>query len=414
MLRFATSPTGDMHIGDLRGALFNYIISKQRNEDLIIRIEDSNKEKNIKGKDEEILGLLNLFGIEYTQVIYQSESVRFHTAMALQLMHEKQAFSCFCSTEWLDKKREEAKLKGQEYKYDDACGNLPAELVIDNLSPFTIRIAKPTQDNATFKARDIDSFIIMGQDKTPTYNFSCAVDDMLNNISIVIRDEDDMNNTPKQIHIRNALKYEKQITYIHLPVILNNDAVRIKWLLEEGFLPEAISNYLISITNKTPKEIFTLSEATQWLSLENISKSPTRFDINMLRHVNNEHLRMLEVKELSRYVGFADDEIGELAKVYLEEVSTTKELKSKINAIFTLKVIPQEFTQSAEIISTIIKSAPYFENYTDFQKYIMEKSGFQKENISQPLRFVLTGAQNGPDIDKIYKYIKNYMGEIVK
>ena len=423
MLRFAASPTGDMHIGNLRVALFNYIVSKQKNEDLIIRIEDTDKEKNIEDKDKEILDTLNLFGIEYSQTIYQSESVRFHTAMALQLMHEKKAFSCFCSPNWLEKKADEAKVSKQAYKYDDACANLPAELVIDNTNPFTIRISQPSEDikvkdhiqgEVTFKSLDIDSFVIMGKDKTPTYNFACAVDDMLNNISIVIRTDEQMSNTPKQDHIRAALKYDKKIEYAHLPIIIDDDTITIKWLLEEGFLPEAISNYLISIGNNTPKEIFTLAEAIEWLDLNNISKSPTLFDINILRHINHEHLKLFDAKELSRYVGFADEEIGKLARVYLEEVSTTKELKSKIAPIFASKEIPEEFAEQSTLLIETIKSAPHFEKYDDFEKYIMRESGLKAKNFSTPLRLILTGAEHGPDIVEIYKYLKNYLGEIVK
>lgn len=104
MLRFASSPTKDMTLGDLRIALFNYIIAKQRGEELIVRIEDMDKEKNIEGKDQEILGILDLFGVEYSQTIHQSQNFRFHAAMGLQLMHEKKAFSCFCSPEWIEKK----------------------------------------------------------------------------------------------------------------------------------------------------------------------------------------------------------------------------------------------------------------------------------------------------------------------
>ncbi|MFT5661850.1 MAG: glutamyl-tRNA synthetase [Sulfurimonas sp.] len=423
MLRFAASPTSDMHIGDLRVALFNYIVSKQKNEDLIIRIEDTNKEKNIEGKDKEILDILGIFGIEYSQVIYQSESVRFHTAMALQLMHEKKAFSCFCSTGWLEGKREEAKLNKKVYRYDDACANLPAELVIDNTSPFTIRINQPIEDikikdhiqgEVTFKSTDVDSFVIMVQDKTPTYNFACAVDDMLNDISVVIRTQDQISNTPKQAHIRAALKYDKKIEYAHLPTILNDDTLSVKWLLEEGFLPEAISNYLISIGSKPPKEIFTLAEATDWLDLNSLSKSPTPFDINILRHINHEHLKLFDAKELSRYVGFADEEIGKLARVYLEEASTTKELKSKIAPIFASKEIPKEFAEQSALLIETIKSAPHFEEYDDFEKYIINKSGLSGKNFSIPLRLILTGAEHGPDIVEIYKHLKNYLGEIAK
>jgi len=432
MLRFAPSPTGDMHIGNLRVALFNYIVSKQKNEDLIVRIEDTDKERNIDGKDKEILDILELFGIEYSQVIYQSENVRFHSAMALQLIHDKKAFSCFCSSEWLESKREEAKANKKPYRYDDACANLPAELVIDNLNPFTIRIKKPIDDivikdrikgDISFKPNDVDSFIIMRQDKTPTYNFACAVDDMLSDISMVIRGEDHMSNTPKQDHIRASLNYDKKIEYAHLPIILNDDgkkmskrddASSVKWLLEEGFLPEAISNYLILIGNKPPKEIFSVKEAIEWFNLDNISKSPARFDINMLRHINNEHLKMLDTKELSRYVGFADTEIGELAKVYLEESSTTKELRSKIEPFFAKKIIPNDFIEQSAIIKQTIENAPYFEEYDDFKKYIMKESGLKGKNFFKPLRIILTGAEHGPDISVIYKYIKNYIGEIVK
>ncbi|QOY53595.1 glutamate--tRNA ligase [Candidatus Sulfurimonas marisnigri] len=432
MLRFAPSPTGDMHIGNLRVALFNYIVSKQRNEELIVRIEDTDKERNIDGKDKEILDLLSLFGIEYSQVIYQSENVRFHTAMALQLIHNKKAFSCFCSSDWLDKKRDEAKEEKKAYRYDDACRNLPDELVIDNMNPFTIRIKKPDETivikdyikgDVSFEPKDVDSFIIMRQDKTPTYNFACAVDDMLSDISLVIRGEDHMSNTPKQALIRNSLAYEKEIEYAHLPIILNDsgkkmskrdDASSVKWLLEEGYLPDAIANYLILIGNKPPKEIFNISEAIDWFDLEKISKSPARFDIDMLKHINREHLKNLDAKELSRYMGFADNEIGELARVYLEEAGTTKELRSKIEPIFADKIIPDEFADSAKIMIETIKNSPYFEEYGDFKNYIMKESGLKGKDFFKPLRFILTGAGHGPDVAEIYKYIKNYIGEIVK
>jgi len=432
MLRFAPSPTGDMHIGNLRVAIFNYIVASQRAEELMIRIEDTDKERNIEGKDQEILDLLALFGITYSQVIYQSQNVRFHSAMALQLLHDKRAFSCFCSPEWLEKKREEAKAAKEAYRYDDACRNLPAELVIDNTNPFTVRIARPDhtivihdriKGEVAFEPNAVDSFIIMRQDKTPTYNFACAVDDMLADISIVIRGEDHMSNTPKQEHIRASLNYDKKIEYAHLPIILNDsgkkmskrdDASSVKWLLEQGFLPEAILNYLILIGNKPPKEIFTLQEAIEWFSLDTISKSPARFDMDMLRHINKEHLKNLDAKELSRYVGFADEEIGELARIYLEEAGTTKELKAKIAPIFSPREIAEEFKEQTEIMKRVIIEAPHFEEYEDFKDHIMQKSGLKGKNFFKPLRILLTNAEHGPDVAEVYKYLKNYIGEIVK
>lgn len=431
MLRFAPSPTGDMHIGNLRVALFNYIVAKQRGEELIVRIEDTDKERNIEGKDQEILEILALFGIEYSQTMYQSENVRFHSAMALQLLHEKKAFNCFCTPTILETKREAAVAQKKAYRYDGTCHNLPAELVIDNMNPFTVRLLKPSGPIATedhikgkisFNADEVDSFIIMRQDKTPTYNFACAVDDMLSDISLVIRGEDHMSNTPKQIHIRKSLGYEKNIEYAHLPIILNelgkkmskrDDASSVKWLLEEGYLPSAISNYLILIGNKVPTEIFTIEEALEWFKIENIAKAPARFDIDKLKFINREHLKRMDAKEISRYVGFADEEIGNLAHLYLEEAGTTKELKAKIKTIFNPKIIPEEFLESSSILKETIKKAPYFETYDEFKTYISKESGLKGKYLFKSLRLLLTGAEHGPDIAEIYKYLKNYIAEIV-
>ncbi len=410
MLRFASSPTGDMYINDLRIALLNYIVSKQKNEDLIVRIDDMDKENNIEGKDQETLDILGLFGIEYTQVIYQSQNIRFYSAIALQLLHEKKAFSCFCSDEWLQKKRKEAQEANKPYQYDDACRNLPPELVIDNTAPFTVRIVRP--DKLGFSSDTVDSFVIMTQDKTPTPNFACAVDDMLNDISMIIRNEKYLNNTSKQIHVRNQLRYDKEIEYAHLSSIENE--VSVKQLLEEGYLPEAISNYLISIGTNPPKEIFTLDEAIQWFNLENISKSPAHFNMDMLQDINKKHLKNLDATELSRYVGFADAEIGELARLYIEEVATTKELKEKIAPIFAQRNISDEFTEQTVFMAQTIKNAPYFEEYDEFKNYIMKETELKENDFSKLFRILLTNAEQGPDIAEVYKYLKNYMKEIIK
>ena len=409
MLRFACSPTGDMHIDDLRVALLNYIISKQKNEDLIVRIDDMNKEKNIEGKDQEILALLELFHIKYSQVVYQSQNIRFYSAMALDLLHKKKAFACFCSHEWLENKKNEAKAAKKPYKYDDACRNLPAELVIDNTAPFTVRIARPEQATTS---DPMDSFVIMRQDKTPTYNFACAIDDMLSDISIIIRKDEQKNDTAKELHVRNSLGYDKEIEYAYLPALLDTPSV--KELLEDGYLPEAISNYLISTINEPLKEIFTLQKAIEWFDLGKISKTPTHFDIDILKHINKEHLKNLEAKELSRYVGFADEEIGELARIYLNEANTTKELKAKIAPIFSQRVIPGMFAQQATLMAQTIKDAPYFEAYIDFKNHIMKETGLEGESFLKPLQILLTNAEHGPDVAKVYKYLKNYIQEIVK
>jgi len=414
MLRFAFSPTDDMNIEELRVALFNYILSKQKNEDFIVRIDNIGKENLVESKEQETLGLLSLFGIEYSQTLYQTQNVRFHSAMALDLLHKKKAFSCFCSDNWLEKKREEAKEKNEEYHYDDACRNLPAELVIDNTAPFTVRIARPDKPIMNFEPDNVDSFIIMNKDKTPTANFAVAVDDMLSDVSAIVSLKKHLNDTAKQIHVRNALGYEKEIEYTYLPTIESEKAISVKELLEEGYLPEAISNYIILITNKTPKEIFTLNEAKEWFTFENISDSSSHFDIEMLKHINQEHLKMMDAKELSRYVGFADADIGELAKIYLQNVYTTKELKAKIAPIFEQKEIPQEFAKEILTLKKSIQKAPYFEEYDDFKNYLMNNTGLQEEDFLKALSILLTNADDDSDLSKIYKYLKNYLGEIIK
>ncbi len=382
MLRFAASPTNNMCISDLRIALFNHLMAQQKNEDFIVHIE---------GEDQNVLDTLALFNIEYSQVIYQSQNVRFHSAMALQLLHEKKAFSCFCSDEWLDKKRQEAEDAGDPYLYDDACRNLPAELVIDNTAPFSIRIASPKDTSSTV---NFDSFVIMNRDKTPTSTFATAVDDMLSDISTVVCDESQIKESHKQAYVRKALGYNKEIEYIYLPTLLGAEDLTVKSLLQEGFLPESISNYLISF--------------------DTISKDPARFDMNKLKEINQAHLKKMDATELSRYVGFADADIGELARIYVDSIATTKELKSKIAPIFEDRVIPENLKKEVEVMAQCIKSAPYFEDYDAFEAYIMSKTELKDEKFSRAMRFLLTNNEDEVDISAVYGCLKNYIGEIVK
>ncbi|MGJ0336390.1 glutamate--tRNA ligase [Aliarcobacter cryaerophilus] len=433
MLRFAPSPTGDMHIGNLRVAIFNYIVSKQLNEGLIIRIEDTDKERNIEGKDKEILEILNLFSIEYKSVFYQSENLKYHQKMALQLMTQKKAFACFCSDSKLEELKEESIKKGIAFRYDGFCETLSDETVLNTNAPFTVRLKKPDHNikftdllkgDFEYAPFDIDSFIILRQDKTPTYNYACSVDDMLMDISMVIRGEDHVSNTPKQIHIRESLGYTKEIKYVHLPIILNastgkkmskrDDASSVKWLIDEGFLPSAIANYLVLMGNKTPTEIFTLEEAISWFKIENVSKSGAKFDIDKLRFINRKHIELLDDMRLSKILGFADNDIGKLAKLYLEEASTIKEIKLKLNNIFSQKSTLEGFEQESQTIKEVLKNAPYFENYDDLKDYVVQKTELKGKNLFKPLRYILTGVENGPNLTDIYPFIKNYIGEITK
>lgn len=432
MLRFAPSPTGDMHIGNLRVALFNYIVARQRNEPFIVRIEDTDQARNIAGKDREILEIMDLFGLEYSQVYYQSRNLTIHQHMAIRLLESRKAFACFCTDELLEKKREAAKTSKAPYRYDGTCEYLSDVEVLDNERPFSIRIKQPVQavDFADlikgaqqFDPKDIDSFVILRYDKTPTYNFACGIDDMLQDISLVIRGEDHVSNTPKQIHIRRALGYDKPIVYAHLPIILNaagkkmskrDDASSVRWLLEEGFLPEAIINYLLLLGNKTPGEIFSLEEAIAWFDLDNLSKSPARFDLSKLRFINREQIKRIDSKELSRRFGFADAAIGELAKCYLEEGSTVKEIKPKIEALFAAKPVPEAWAEPMQKLRSAILEAPYFETFDPFRTYLQKATELEDKQFLKPLRLLLTGTEHGPELSSIYPFLKSYLLEVVQ
>ncbi|MBD3789074.1 MAG: glutamate--tRNA ligase [Campylobacterales bacterium] len=434
MLRFAPSPTGEMHIGNLRVAIFNYMVAKQRHERFIIRIEDTDKARNIVGKDTEIMQILEKFALTHDSVLHQSENLHIHQNFAIRLLEEGKAFVCTCTHEELEAERESAKAQKVAYRYSGKCIDVDKKELAalkENNIPFVVRLKKPDHDiiyhdlikgDIVTSPNEVDSFVILRADATPTYNFACACDDMLSGVDFIIRGEDHLSNTPKQIHIKNLLGYEIETTYAHLPIILNDEdkkmskrdaVISVKWLFEQGFIPDAIANYLLLLGyNKVPKEIFTLPEALEWYRLEDISKSAARFDIDKLRFINREHLKMMDDKTLSTLFGFADEDIGKLAKLYLEEASTISELESKIKPIFSPKKFEGEWAEQMRTMEKIIAEAPMIGTFDEFKSHIMEKSGLKGENFFKPLRLLLTGAEHGPELGDIYPLIKSYILEI--
>jgi glutamyl-tRNA synthetase len=435
MLRFAPSPTGDMHIGNLRVAILNYLVAQQRDDQFLIRIEDTDVKRNIEGKDTEIMMLLEKFALVHNSVFHQSEHLNLHQTLALRLLKDEKAFVCKCTDKELEADREEAKANRVAYRYSGRCQHLTQEDYLalkKSAEPFVVRLKKPTSDiinhdvirgDITTAPNEVDSFVILRTDGTPTYNFACACDDMLSNISFIIRGEDHLSNTPKQIHIKNVLGYENKTQYAHLPIILNSDgkkmskkddASSLKWLFEEGYVPDAILNYLLLLGNssKAPKEIFTLPEAIEWFDLKSISKASAKFDIDKLRFINREHLKMMDNKQLSRLFGFADADIGKLAKLYLEEASTTKELEAKIRPIFSPKDFSGEWGEEMKIMADIIFNAPAYNEFTQFKEHLIKESGLKNKNFFKPLRYLLTGSGEGPEVSDIYPHIKAYILEV--
>lgn len=396
MLRFAFTPNKDLDINDLRVVIFNYILSKQQNEGLLLRVEDSQKEKILEGKDKEILELLALFSIDYSHVVYQSENLKYHQKLAMQLMSKKKAFACFCGEEKLKELKE----------YDGFCETLSDETVLNVNSPFTVRIKK-----------DVDSFIILDHNKTPLYDYATSVDDMLSDISTIFVKDDDEVNISKQIHIRNNLNYEKEINYIKLPCIedgKNKKLSQIKNLVDEGFLPSAIANYLVLLGNETPIEIFSLEEAISWFDIKKLSNETVKFDLKKLKYINKKHLETIDNMRLSKILGFADDDIGKLAKYFIKDSSTINELKEIIQEIFTIKTTCKGFEKEFTLIKKAMKKAPFYENFGDLEKYLIEETKLKDKNLSIPLVYILRGKNDDTNLFDIYPFIKNYLGEIIK
>ena len=405
MYRFAPSSIDELSLNGLRVALYNYIFAKQSGGMFIVRIEDSQKDKDIK--DKSILEILEIFGITYDNLYYQSENTKYYLQFASYLMDKKEAFACFCNDEEL-----------KDEKYSGKCLHVSEEELLNNNLPFTIRIKKPEhsitfQDSIkgkmTYEKDDVDSFIIMTRKKYPTYNFACAIDDMIQGVKYIIREDKHISNTPKQEHIRRVLGYDEEIKYAHLPSI-----VEINWsvkkLLDMGYMPEAIINYLILIGFETPKEIFSLNEAIGWLEIEKISKKSIKFDIEKLKFINSKHIQLIEDVELSKRLGYSCASIGKLAKLYTKSCHNTLEIKEKIDTIFAPKN-SDKYKKELELLKSIVKEAPYFDDFDGFKKYMEEKSGLKDGKI---LKILLTGSENCPNLEELYPLIKNYLTEIAK
>ncbi|WP_457596446.1 glutamate--tRNA ligase [Hydrogenimonas sp.] len=424
MLRFAARPTGDMTIEELRIALVTYLFAKQRNEKFLVRIDDIERDRIVEGKDREILEILELCGIRYDDVAYQSANLTIHQHMAIKLLQSRRAFACFCTPEKLEADRRDAEKAGRPYRYGGRCEGLSDAEVLANENPFTVRFKKPDHpirfDDLLLGERqaapeEIDSFVIMEADKRPTETFASAIDDMLHDVSLVVAEARHIDEAPRQVAVREALGYDKAIGYAHLPAILGEPhPLTVRRLVEEGFVPEAIANYLLLLGFETPKEFFTLDEAAEWFDLTALSPEPVRFDYRKLRSLNREHMRRMESKSLSRAFGFADAAVGDLAKCYLTEASTIAEIRPKIAAVFAPKPFGNEHGEAMRTLRAALKEAPPMESYEAFTSFLTQKTGLSGEALEKPLRLLLTGASEGPELGSLYPHLTSYLQEIVQ
>lgn len=328
--RFAPSPTGHLHIGGVRTALFNWLYAKKTGGTFILRIEDTDTARHQENTIEPIFDSLRWLGINWDEgpgkggdygPYRQSERTHIYQDYAQRLLDDRKAYYCFCSPEELKEKRDAAAKKGLSFKYDRKCFGIPLEESrerIKNGEPSAIRILAPDDGTIEFddmiygkikvNTENLDDYVIMRSNGLPTYNFSVAVDDALMEITDVIRGEDHLSNTPKQILVYRALGFSLP-GFIHLPMILGKDgsklskrhgAVSVGFYREEGFLEEAMVNYLAllgwSYDEKTT--IFSVPELIEKFSLEGIGKKPARFDYDKLLWMNGYYIRTLPAERI--------------------------------------------------------------------------------------------------------------------
>lgn len=388
MLRFTTSPTRDLEINDLYCAILNYLISQQRNEPFLIRIEDLESAKNIEGKDSEIMQILEKFALKHNDQFHQSEHLNLYQTLALPLLKEKKAFICKCLL-------------------DSRCNNNCQEF-----SSKEIETIKSEKEKFIIRLTEDSSVIIMKEDGKPSYTFATATDDMMSGITLIIEPEKAFKNSPKQLHIQKLLGYDKEITHSPLPSI--QETPSLQWLFEEGFVPDAILNYLLLLGNpNAPIEIFTLPQAIEWFKPKSIPTTESLFELKKLRAINREHLKRMKDKELSTLFNFADADIGKLAKVYLEEeCSTLKELEAKINPIFKAKDFSGKWGEEMQLLSEIIFQAPPFETFDAFWQHLTTQSKLEDDRLLPALTQLLTGTENGSRLSDIYPFIKSYILEV--
>jgi glutamyl-tRNA synthetase len=320
--RFAPSPTGFFHIGSARTALFNYLFTKKNQGTFILRIEDTDKERSKPEFEKDILENLELLGIKWDEGPYrQSERKSTYLKYLEKLLEEKKAYHCFCSPEELEARRQEQMSRGLAPKYSGKCSSLSSKEVKENLAQgkkYIIRFKTPikkvsfndlVRGKVEFDTDLIGDFSIAKDLNTPLYNFAVVIDDYEMKISHLIRGEDLLPNTPKQIVLQEALGFSK-IKYAHLPLILGSDrskmskrhgAVSVREYLDQGYLSEALINFLAFLgwNPGTEREIFSLSSLIKEFSIEKVQKSGAIFNIKKLDFINAFYIRQKPLDRLT-------------------------------------------------------------------------------------------------------------------
>ncbi len=456
--RFAPSPTGYMHVGNLRSAIFAYLIAKHYNGDFILRIEDTDQSRQVEGALDFIYKTCHLCGLvpdegpleggAYGPYI-QSERLSIYQEYAHELVNKGQGYYCFCKEERLEELRKKAELKKVPFLYDGCCENLSFEEInkkIANGEKFVIRQRMPKSGiceyedavygKMSFENKLLEDQILLKSDGFPTYNFANVIDDHLMQISHVIRGNEYLTSTPKYNHLYEAFGWEKPI-YIHLPMVVDfnmkklskrHGAASFMDLYEKGYLPEGIVNYLslLGFCPETTKEIFTLEELIQIFDISRINKSPAIYDIKKLNWVNAHYLKRMEVSKLleitlphlKKDYDLSNKNktwLTHLVKIYQNHLSYGEEIIGEASLFFKKGIVLKEedlkFLKPQTTKTVILSFYNHLkkrgdwsvENIVKIIQVVKEETGNKGKMLYMPLRIIVSGQRHGPELpDTIY------------
>ena len=437
--RFAPSPTGQLHIGGARTALFNYLYSKNQKGKFLLRIEDTDKERSKKIYENQIIDSLGWLGVNFDDnVFYQSQNIKKHIDVANQLLKNNFAYKCYCTQEELGQKREAAKQNSVNYIYDGKCRDLREE---KNL-PFVVRLKieknkkimlyDGVQGDVEIDTSTLEDFILLRSDNTPTYNLSASVDDKLMNITHVIRGDDHKINALKQIMIFQYMGW-KLPKYFHIPLIHSEDGKKLSKrdnasttedYKKIGILPIALRNYLLRLGwSYKDKEIFNDEESIKYFSLKNIGKSPSKLDFERIKSLNEFYIKNLNenilIENLITYIKTYKkklddkiiDNITSNINILKNKAKTLEDIYNNSNFIYDFQkkldvINDKNKTIVNEFYSELVKLKSYDEEkISQINQDIIKNNNIKFKDLGQPLRLILTGSDKAPSIKDIIKIL---------
>lgn len=428
-VRFAPSPTGYLHIGGARTALFNYVFARHNGGTLVLRIEDTDVERTIEDSTRQILSSLEWLGIQWGEgPYYQSQRRSLYVEAAQRLINEGKAYWCYCTPEELERDRKNAMAQGRPPKYDGKCRNLTQKQKTayesEGRKP-ALRLRTPDEGttvvndlihgDVTFENSLMGDFVILKSNGFPAYNFACVVDDFNMRMTHVIRADEHLSNTPKQIIMYKALDYNLP-EFAHVPMILAPDrsklskrhgATSVEEFREKGYLPEAIINYLALLgwSPESGEDFFDMDYIINTFRLERVSKTPAIYDINKITWMNGYYLREGNPERLvDLIIPFFRDAGFVSTKISVEERDWLKKLVLySRDRVKTLNEFPESF--------------PYF--FVDEFEYEPKgvKKHFQKTGVKALLEEACTHLETIPDdrfqkqdVEKVYREIISNQG----